>query len=141
MHRDQEGSLTVLYRDAWRGTGPRPTVKRVAFFIVARGPVPRDRWGARAMARDRPSPYGAGVAFFIVARGPVPRDRWIARAMARDRPSPYGEEGAPAVLHRDAWRGTGPRSTVKRSLLQQRFYESLLRTRGVRVKFARDAAG
>ena len=36
------------------------------------------------MARDRPSPYGAG-AFFIVARGPVPRERWIprARAMAR----------------------------------------------------------
>ena len=27
----------------------------------------------RAMARDRPSPYGEG-AFFIVARGPVPRD-------------------------------------------------------------------
>ena len=28
-----------------------------AFFIVARGPVPRDRWSARGMARDRPSPY------------------------------------------------------------------------------------
>ena len=28
-------------RERWRGTGPRPTV-RVAFFIVARGPVPRD---------------------------------------------------------------------------------------------------
>ena len=39
---------------------------------VARGPVPRERWIARGMARDRPSPYGEG-AFFIVARGPVPR--------------------------------------------------------------------
>ena len=26
--------------------------------------------GARAMARDRPSPYGDREAFFIVARGP-----------------------------------------------------------------------
>ena len=33
---------------------------RVAFFIVARGPVPRDR----CMARDRPSPYGEGARFF-----------------------------------------------------------------------------
>ena len=34
---------------------------------------------ARAMARDRPSPYGAGDVFF-------PRDRWNARArtLARD---------------------------------------------------------
>ena len=37
---------------------------------VARGPVPRERWSARAMARDRPSPYGEGVAFFFGARGP-----------------------------------------------------------------------
>ena len=32
-----------------------------AFFLtVARGPVPRERWSARAMARDRPSPYDEG---------------------------------------------------------------------------------
>ena len=42
---------------AWRGTGPRPTVKG-AFFIVtvpvtvARGPVPRDRLVDRSMARE-----------------------------------------------------------------------------------------
>ena len=43
-------------------------------FPVARVPVPRDCWIARArtMARDRPSPYGEGGVFFIVARGPVP---------------------------------------------------------------------
>ena len=49
---------------------PSPYGEGVAFFIVARGPVPRDRWIARTLARDRPSPYGEGVAFFIVARGP-----------------------------------------------------------------------
>ena len=26
----------------WRGTGPRPTVRGWRFFIVARGPVPRE---------------------------------------------------------------------------------------------------
>ncbi len=57
---------------------------------VARGPVPRERWGARGMARDRPSPYEKKTAYHrTVARGPVPRDRWDARCMARDRPSPY----------------------------------------------------
>ena len=44
------------------------------FFTVAWGPVPREHWIARTMARDRPAPYSEGVAFFIVARGPVPRD-------------------------------------------------------------------
>ena len=63
------------------------------FFIVARGPVPRDRhcqdtvvlgplgpeenkrrfFRSRTMARDRPSPYDKET-FFSVARGPVPRD-------------------------------------------------------------------
>ena len=37
------------------------------FFIVARGPVPRDR----SMAKDRPSPYVKGRRFFTAARGPV----------------------------------------------------------------------
>ena len=63
-----------------------PAIPR--FFIVARGPVPRDlHWpvmflgptdlkrtrnvfsGARTLARDRPSPYG-DVPFFPGARGP-----------------------------------------------------------------------
>ena len=35
-----------------------------AFFFVARGPVPRERWSACGMARDRPSPYGEGGLFF-----------------------------------------------------------------------------
>ena len=39
---------------AWRGTGPRPTVRGFS-PSVARGPVPRERWGARArtLARDK----------------------------------------------------------------------------------------
>ena len=37
---------------------------RVPFFFVARGPVPRDRWVIRGMARDRPSPYGIARRFF-----------------------------------------------------------------------------
>ena len=45
-------SLTVAV------TGPRPTVKENVLRPVARGPVPRERWNARTMARDRPSPYG-----------------------------------------------------------------------------------
>ena len=62
-------------------------------FPVARGPVPRARWIAQTMARDRPSPYGEGGRFFIVVRGPVPREFSVDRSMARDRPSPYGEGG------------------------------------------------
>ena len=91
--------LQGLARERWRGPVPRPTVK-CRFFIVARGPVPRDRWMARTLARgtrsharvacEGPSPTVRGWRFFIVAWGPVPRDRWIARGMARDRPSPYG---------------------------------------------------
>ena len=32
---------------AWRGTGPRPTVRGGRFFIVARGPVPRELHGQK----------------------------------------------------------------------------------------------
>ena len=63
-----------LSSDAWRGTGPRPTMKRRRFFTVARGPVPRDLSTVtktrdsdvfshiRYMARDRPAPYDEGKA-------------------------------------------------------------------------------
>ena len=36
---------------------------RHVVFLVARGPVPRERWIARTLARDRPSPYDE-VPFF-----------------------------------------------------------------------------
>ena len=48
------------------------------------------------MARDRPSPYDE-VAFFFVARGPSDAIR-------------ASERVSPAIV---AWRGTGPRPTVK----------------------------
>ena len=78
---------------------------------VARGTGPRERWSARTMARDRPSPYDE-VPFFPVARGPVPRDLhrqevafWARRTEENKRrffrsandgegqvfPPPYGE--------------------------------------------------
>ena len=59
---------------------PSPYGEEAAFFFVARGPVPRDRWNAWILARDRPS-YGEEAAFFFVARGPVPRAGWNARAL------------------------------------------------------------
>ena len=55
---------------AWRGTGPRPTVKGAVPATVARGPVPRDRWITRAMARDRPSPYDEGIFCRPIASRP-----------------------------------------------------------------------
>ena len=53
----------------------------VAFFIVARGPVPRERGNEIELF---PKPARGSVA-----RGPVPRHRWIIRGMAGDRPPPY----------------------------------------------------
>ena len=45
--------------------GPKPYGNPGRFFIVARGPVPRER----GMARDRPSPYGNPGRFFSPSRG------------------------------------------------------------------------
>ena len=76
---------------AWRGTGPRPTMRTALCEedgppTVARGPVPREFPVDRSMARDRPSPYDEGPFCEedgppTVARGPVPRD-----LSARDNP-------------------------------------------------------
>ena len=74
---------------------PSPYVKE-AFFHSSAGPVkncndhrsvgalgchtrlregfPRERWSARGMARDRPSPYGEGTAFFFQQREVCHRD-------------------------------------------------------------------
>ena len=95
--------LQGLARERWRGTGPRPTVKRRLLINRSAGACPpraydmrENRTPAKAIsranrgtARDRPAPYGEGMAFFSIARGPVPRERWSARTMARDRPAPY----------------------------------------------------
>ena len=102
-------------RERWRGTGPRPTVKGGRFFIrarglspanvarnaadtVARGPVPRERWGVRTMARDRPSPYGNPGRFFTVDPFGIRRARTTVSYRVRAR------------------RGTGPRPTVIRDV-------------------------
>ena len=52
------------------------------FFIVARGPVPRELPVDRSMARDRPAPY---------AEGHVGETSWSRCPL--DRPSPYEEGG------------------------------------------------
>ena len=78
---------------------PPPYDEGGRFYTGARGPVPRERWGAQTMARDRPSPYDEGGRFYTGARGPVPRERWGARTIARDRPSPYGKVKVAVILN------------------------------------------
>ena len=94
-------ALQSLARGRWRGTGPSPTV-REAFLIVVRGLVPRERWIARTMARDRPSPYGEGGVFNRSAGACPPRaldcandgeGHPLACACGRRGPKPYGEGG------------------------------------------------
>ena len=93
-----------------RGTArdrPSPYDKgEAASTTVARGPVPRDLPVDRSMARDRPSPYEEGEApLTTVAGGAVPRER-TTRAKTARRPRPF-------LVPIEAWRGTGPRPTVK----------------------------
>ena len=62
---------------------------------VARGPVPRERWLARALARACPSPYGEREGFL------PPRPRGRAALLHRDRGvSPTGT----SLALRSGWR-------------------------------------
>ena len=108
-------ALALRYGGRWLGhrriarDRPSPYGIEDVPFIVGRGPVPRHAWvikcsrgtgprptgggrwlGHRAIARDRPSPYGWKMFRFIVGRGPVPRHAAVYRTLARDRPSRYG---------------------------------------------------
>ena len=61
--KDLKDLRALRGRACYRHAGPKgPEEKGETFFIVVRGPVPRERWiaGARTMARDRPSPYDKG---------------------------------------------------------------------------------
>ena len=82
-------------RDRWMARDrPSPYGETGRFFIVARGPVPRDCF--------RPRSAGA-LGCHTRIRAGFPRER----GMARDRPSPYGKRHVfphPAIA---AWRGTG----------------------------------
>ena len=113
--------------EAWRGTGPRPTVSGTLFFTVARGPVPRDLSICAKNARKptvslpieawrgtgpRPTVKGGGLAYRSAGalgchtriRAGFPRERsTYAKTERRSRPFPVPIE---------AWRGTGPRPTV-----------------------------
>ena len=102
-----------------------PRAFKHRFFFVARGPVPRERWITRAMARDRLPPYDERAGFSpTVARGPVPRDCWSARtirppSVVRECLLPNGSRAGALALQRggglvhERWRGTGPRPTVR----------------------------
>ena len=90
-------------REGWRGTGPRPTVRGGRFFHRSAGACPpraQHRFFHRSAGACPPRALGCardgegqalalrcGVAFFFVARGL-----------------------SPAIV---AWRGTGPRPTVR----------------------------
>ena len=99
---------------AWRGTGPRPTVKRRG------GPAITNRRGfpSRSFNDTKTGP-------FTVARGPLRRNVVISAASLQRCPLSLAisrpERKTPAAPRPrtlsdaiDAWRGTGPRPTVKR---------------------------
>ena len=126
-----------------RGTGPRATVcKASALYRRARAcPSPclgrskKRLWLAfgfragRAIAGDRPPPYGwGGCLRFTVGRGPVPRHAighasvhnvCRSRAPALD---PFGSGCSRTTVTeaRERSRGTGPRATVKKRAADRR---------------------
>ena len=65
----------------------------LSIHSVARGPVPRERWGDRTMARDRPSPYDKRSCSGYRSAGACPPRSLGAGSSARDRPSRYGTAG------------------------------------------------
>ena len=108
---------------AWRGTGPRPTVRGAVPDTAARGPVPRERfrprsaWASAPRVRSGflaigawrgtgPRPTGRAAVPGTVARGPVPRERFMPRRAWAS--APRLRAGFLAI---GAWRGTGPRPT------------------------------
>ena len=87
---------------AWRGTGPRPTVRGGAFCCRIAGAL-----GCHTRIRAGFPSDRCRKPFFFVARGPVPRDRWITRGSRFF----IGAGGLSFAIA--AWRGTGPRPTVR----------------------------
>ena len=154
--RDRWIARVLRWTQAWRGTGPRPTMKRRLPHNRSAGACPprspdlrENRTPAtalsradRGMARDRPSPYGEGGRFFPVARGPVPREKMHRNTVARgpvprdrntlttvargpvprDRQTRAKTERQPRLFpgQIEAWRGTGPRPTVRGGVFSRR---------------------
>ena len=112
-----QGAISVALRARHLKGRALALQKRDPFFTVARGPVPRDRWSARDMARDRPSPYVKGRRFFHLPAGIGPIsvvcDRPItnrSRSLGRSaRASDDLDLQISMAIER--WRGTGPRPT------------------------------
>ena len=116
---------------AWRGTGPRPTVIRVALIFRSARACPSqafddsDAWRGTG---PRPTVIRVSSAFsalFSVARGPVPRNRSTTPML--------GGGQAPALRYREkfvAWRGTGPRPTVIRAFIRVSYFSVFSVVRG-----------
>ena len=103
----------VSSTEAWRGTGPRPTVKgdglvyRRAGACPPRSPDLRENCTptqavslpTEARRGPVPRPTVSGTLFFTVARGPVPRDRpTYAENARRQRPFPQPRHGEGQAL-------------------------------------------
>ena len=112
-----------LSTEAWRGTGPRPTVKGAVLRLrnrpvtVARGPVPRER-STYAKTTRRPRPFPVPIE---ARRGTGPRPTVSGDGLAYrsagacpPRAPDLRENRTPtnAVFPTEARRGTGPRPTV-----------------------------
>ena len=107
----RDGSRTVFYRSAG-ACPPRSPLASYVFRSYGSEENQRRFSVARAMARDRPSPYGE-VPFFSVARGPSDAIRASERVSPRALdcvndgegqvlPPHYDEAGlSAALLHRD----------------------------------------
>ena len=130
-NRTQTVSLPI---EAWRGTGPRPTVRGRRCFHRSAGACPPRSFDLRekrtptnrfppdrGTARDRPSPYGEGGRFFHRSAGALGCHTRIRAGFPRDR-TPYAKNARqPTVsLPIEARRGTGPRPTGKWRLLRDR---------------------
>ena len=96
----------VSSTEAWRGTGPRPTVNGDGPAYRSAGACPPRSFDLRenrpptnavfrfdrGTARDRPSPYGeTEAALQTVGRGPVPRPTDQDEKNAGDKPPRYKE--------------------------------------------------
>ena len=96
---DLKKTRDVFSRERWRGTGPRPTVKGGFSPPVARGPVPRERWIARAMAKGTRSP-----ARMETCEGPRPTMKGAFCRRCPGRQGIFPQAGlmpSAALLHRD----------------------------------------
>ena len=103
--------MSRFFNSMARGRPASGACAKTAPVAVARGPVPREPSSVvcdRQIANCPPRPMlETKPSLVAVARGPVPRDLSTYAANTRT------PETRPFPVTIDAWRGTGPRPTVK----------------------------